>query len=42
MTVKRSDFGITYNKLLEAGGVALADDVSLTVDVSLLKAAPSN
>jgi hypothetical protein len=25
----RSDFGITYNILLEAGGIALADEVAL-------------
>ena len=36
-TIKRSDFGMTYNKVLEAGGVALADQVSLTLDVSLVK-----
>lgn len=36
--IKRSDFGITYNRLLEAGGVAIADEISLTLDVSLVKA----
>ena len=35
--IKRSDFGMTYNMVLEAGGVALADEVSLTIDVSLAK-----
>ncbi len=35
--IKRSDFGMTYNMVLEAGGVALADEVSLTIDVSLVK-----
>jgi polyisoprenoid-binding protein YceI len=33
----RSDFGITFNKVLEAGGVALADEVFLSLDVSLVK-----
>jgi polyisoprenoid-binding protein YceI len=37
--IKRSDFGMTYNMVLEAGGVALADEVSLTIDVSLVKSA---
>jgi len=36
--VKRSDFGMTFNKLLDAGGLAIADEVSLQVDVSLQKA----
>ncbi|HEX4420671.1 MAG TPA: YceI family protein [Kofleriaceae bacterium] len=35
----RSDFGITYNILLEAGGIALADEVSLTIDLSLVEQA---
>jgi polyisoprenoid-binding protein YceI len=38
-TVKRSDFGMTFNKVLDAGGLAIADDVSLRLDVSLQKAA---
>jgi polyisoprenoid-binding protein YceI len=38
--IKRSDFGMTYNKVLEAGGVALSDEVTLTFDMSLVKAAP--
>jgi polyisoprenoid-binding protein YceI len=36
-TIKRSDFGMTYNKVLEAGGVAVSDAVSLTLDVSFVK-----
>ncbi len=39
--IKRSDYGMTYNKVLEAGGVALADEVTLTLDVSLMKDAAS-
>jgi polyisoprenoid-binding protein YceI len=35
--LRRSDFGITFNKLLEAGGVAVSDEVTLTIDVSLVK-----
>jgi polyisoprenoid-binding protein YceI len=36
-TIRRSDFGMTYNLVLDAGGIALSDDVRLTVDVSLVK-----
>jgi polyisoprenoid-binding protein YceI len=35
--LRRSEFGLTYNKLLEAGGVAIGDEVSLSIDVSLVK-----
>ena len=35
--IKRSEFGIIYNKILEAGGVAISDDVALTLDVSMTK-----
>jgi len=35
--VRRSEFGITFNKVLEAGGVALGDEVSLSLDVSLVE-----
>ena len=33
----RSEFGITFNKLLEAGAVAISDEVTLSLDVSLVK-----
>jgi polyisoprenoid-binding protein YceI len=36
-TIKRSAFGMTYNLILEAGGIALADDVALTFDMSLVQ-----
>jgi len=35
--IKRSEFGITYNLVLEAGGIALADEVALTFDMSLVQ-----
>lgn len=35
--VKRSDFGMTYNRVIETGGVAIADEVVVTLDVSLVK-----
>lgn len=31
--IKRSDFGITWNKVLETGGVAVSDEVKLTIDI---------
>jgi polyisoprenoid-binding protein YceI len=40
-TLKRSEFGMTFNKALEAGGLAIADEVSLRLDVSLQKAVVS-
>jgi polyisoprenoid-binding protein YceI len=36
--VKRSDFGMTWNKALETGGVVVGDVVTITLDVSLVKA----
>jgi len=40
-TLKRSEFGMTFNKLLDAGGLAIADEVALRLDVSLQKASAS-
>ena len=37
--LKRSEFGMMFNKVLDAGGLALADEVSLRLDFSLQKAA---
>lgn len=37
--VNRKDFGIEYNHLLEAGGVAIGEDVDITLDVEMLKKA---
>jgi polyisoprenoid-binding protein YceI len=37
--IKRSDFGIKYNFALEAGGLAIGDEVSITLDVSLIEGA---
>ena len=34
--IKRSDFGLTWNQLLEAGGLAVSDDVRITIDVQLI------
>jgi polyisoprenoid-binding protein YceI len=35
--IKRSDFGLTWNQLLEAGGFAVGDEVKITLDVELVK-----
>lgn len=31
--IKRSDYGISWNKALETGGVAVSDEVKLTIDM---------
>lgn len=36
-TIKRSDFGLTWNQLLETGGVAVGDDVKISIDVEVVK-----
>ena len=37
--IKRSDFGMTWNKALETGGVVVGDVVTITLEASLIKAA---
>jgi polyisoprenoid-binding protein YceI len=36
--IKRSDYGLTWNAALEAGGVVVGDDVKIAIDVELTKA----
>jgi polyisoprenoid-binding protein YceI len=36
--IKRSDFGMTWNKALETGGVVVGDVVTISLEVSLVKA----
>jgi polyisoprenoid-binding protein YceI len=36
--IKRSDFGMTWNKALETGGVVVGEVVTITLEVSLVKA----
>jgi len=38
--IKRKDFGLTWNKDLDGGGVVLGDDVKLDFSVELIKKAP--
>jgi polyisoprenoid-binding protein YceI len=35
--IKRSDFGIVWNQLIEAGGVTVGDEIRLNLDVQLVK-----
>jgi polyisoprenoid-binding protein YceI len=37
--INRGDFGLTWNQLLEAGGVAVSDEVKLSIDVELVRQA---
>jgi polyisoprenoid-binding protein YceI len=36
--IKRSDFGLMWNQLLEAGGVAVGDEIKIAIDAELVKA----
>lgn len=40
-TINRSDFGLTWNKVLEAGGVSVGDEVKLQFDLELIEAPPA-
>lgn len=37
--IKRKDFGLTWNAALEAGGLLVGDDVTITLDVQFVKVA---
>ena len=37
--IKRSDFGLTWNAILEAGGIAVGDELKIEIEVSAIKAA---
>jgi polyisoprenoid-binding protein YceI len=36
-TIKRSDYGLTWNQALEAGGFLVGDDIKISLDVELVK-----
>ena len=36
-TINRSDFGLTWNKALDAGGVMVGDEVTISIDVEAVK-----
>lgn len=35
--ISRKDFGMTWNRVLEAGGAVVGDEVTITVDVELIR-----
>ena len=35
--IKRSDFGLTWNKTLETGGMVVGDEVAISIDVEAIK-----
>jgi polyisoprenoid-binding protein YceI len=35
--INRKDFGLTWNKALETGGVVVGDEVEITIDIEILK-----
>jgi polyisoprenoid-binding protein YceI len=35
--VNRKDWGLTWNKALESGGVVVSDEVAITIDVEAIK-----
>lgn len=37
--IKRSDFGLTWNAALETGGIMVADDLKLELEVQMIRAA---
>lgn len=37
-TINRKDFGLTWNKTLEAGGLVVGDDVQITLEIEGVKA----
>ncbi len=37
--INRKDFGLTWNAALEAGGLMVGDDVSITLDLEFVKQA---
>ncbi len=39
--VSRADFGLKWNTALEKGGVVVGDEVTLSINAELIKAAPA-
>lgn len=38
--INRKDFGLTWNKVMEAGGMLVGDEVTISIEVELVQAAP--
>ncbi|MHB8644883.1 MAG: YceI family protein [Thermomicrobiales bacterium] len=36
-TINRSDFGVSFNQVLETGGLALSDKVKITLDIAAVR-----
>lgn len=36
--ISRADYGLTWNQVLEAGGVAVGDEIKISIDVELVRA----
>lgn len=36
-TINRKDFGLTWNKALETGGVVVGDEVTITLEIEMIK-----
>lgn len=39
-TINRKDFGLAWNKALETGGVVVGDEVTITLEIEMIKAQP--
>ena len=35
--ISRKEFGIRYNPIMETGGVAVSDEVSIVLDIELIR-----
>jgi polyisoprenoid-binding protein YceI len=35
--INRKDFGLTYNKVMETGGVVVGDEVTIIIEVEMVK-----
>ena len=40
-TISRKEFGLTWNRAIETGGVVVGDDVTITIDVALISRPPA-
>lgn len=39
-TIDRTDFGLTWNRMIEAGGLTVGNEVRITIDLELTEARP--
>lgn len=42
VTINRADYGLTWNKAVETGGVVVSDEVKITIDVEGTRPAPAS